>query len=52
MNKVLLKIKGFSEIKADKVKDAAKKCMVRILMDKYSAHLMLTDTDSPAAADS
>ena len=35
MTKVLLKIKGFSEIKADKVKDAAKKCIVRFPTHTY-----------------
>jgi len=29
MSKHLLKIKGFSEVKVDKVKEAAKKCLVR-----------------------
>jgi len=28
MSKVLLKIKGFSDVKVEKIKDAAKKCMV------------------------
>lgn len=36
MTKHLLKIKGFSEIKVDKVKDAAKKCLVsRLLSPTY-----------------
>jgi len=31
MAKHLLKIKGFSEVKVDKVKEATKKCLVRRL---------------------
>ena len=30
LTKTLLKIKGLSEIKVEKIKDAAKKCMVRL----------------------
>lgn len=31
MTKMLLKIKGFSDTKVEKVKEAARKCMVRLV---------------------
>ena len=34
-SKQLLKIRGFSEIKVDKIKDAVKKCLVRLAMLKH-----------------
>ena len=34
-SKQLLKIRGFSEVKGDKIKDAVKKCLVRPAMLKH-----------------
>lgn len=34
MTKVLTKIKGFSEIKVEKVKEAARKCSVRYMSSR------------------
>ena len=32
MSKAMLKIKGFSEVKVDKIKEAARKCTVRLCL--------------------
>lgn len=49
MAKVLLKIKGFSEIKVDKVKEAARKCMV-CSRDVSNSRLFATPADNTAVA--
>lgn len=38
MTKNLAKIKGFSEIKVEKVKEAARKCSVRIFLPRCLMH--------------
>ena len=45
----LLKIKGFSEIKVDKVKDAIAKCQVNFHSSFFIRHLLDYGSASPAA---